>query len=183
MVAIRLNLGCGAFPKDGYINVDKVALPGVDQVIDLLRIPWPFDDESVDEVLCEQLFEHFTGQERITFMNELWRVMKIGARARIVCPYYTSHGAIADPTHQWPPVSEASFLYFNWHWRKQHGLAHYPLCCHFEGEFEYVLDDFLASRNDETREFAKRHYLNSVSWLIVTLTRGPVLKWASDHLD
>jgi len=32
---VRLNLGCGLQPMDGWVNVDRCDLPGVDLVYDL----------------------------------------------------------------------------------------------------------------------------------------------------
>ena len=44
----NLNLGCGRFPKAGFLNVDWNPGPGVDLVHDLTRIPYPFADGRFD---------------------------------------------------------------------------------------------------------------------------------------
>lgn len=54
---IRLYLGCNQRPKEGYVNVDIVAYPGVDVVADLEK-RWPWEDGSVDEILTVDLPEH-----------------------------------------------------------------------------------------------------------------------------
>jgi len=45
-----LELGCGANKTPGAVGVDRVAGPGVDVVHDLSRLPWPFPDNTFDEV-------------------------------------------------------------------------------------------------------------------------------------
>ena len=53
---LRLNLGCGEDHKPGYINVDKYGNPDV--LHDLEEFPWPWDDESVEEILMKHILEH-----------------------------------------------------------------------------------------------------------------------------
>jgi len=54
---LRLNLGCGHVPLDGYINVDRRALPGVDVVADIDRLP--FGKGEVAEICSAHMLEHF----------------------------------------------------------------------------------------------------------------------------
>lgn len=58
---LRLNLGCGnrlRNPANGWLNCDKRAGVGIDRVVDLFKVPWPFEDNSVDEVYMSHLVEH-----------------------------------------------------------------------------------------------------------------------------
>ena len=62
-MTLKLNLGCGRTILDGWINVDAVALPGVDVVADLDRCrtaPLPFDDASAGEFLLSHVLEHLS---------------------------------------------------------------------------------------------------------------------------
>lgn len=54
---LRLNLGCGHVALDGYINVDRRALPGVDVVADVDKLP--FHQGEVAEICSAHLLEHF----------------------------------------------------------------------------------------------------------------------------
>lgn len=54
---LRLNLGCGHVALDGYINVDRRALPGVDVVADIDRLP--FGKGEVAEICSAHMLEHF----------------------------------------------------------------------------------------------------------------------------
>lgn len=168
---VKLDLGCGANKKEGYTGVDKAQIEGVDVVWDLRVSPWPFENESVDEVRCSHFFEHLTGEERILFMNELQRILKVGGKAEVICPYYSSMRAVQDPTHKWPPVCEASFLYFNKEWRDQNHLSHYGIEADFDFTYGYVLAPELQMRADEYRNFAFGHYLNSITDCQINLTK------------
>jgi predicted SAM-dependent methyltransferase len=58
MSEVNLNLGCSSYIMPGWVNVDCRPLPGVDVVCDLEQIPWPWKDNSVDEVLMSHFLEH-----------------------------------------------------------------------------------------------------------------------------
>lgn len=96
---MKLNLGSGARPLEGYLNIDKN--PGavrVDRVWDLDRYPWPFQDGSADEVVMDQCLEHLEDHNRA--MKEVCRVLKKGGTARISVPHFTWQFAFHDPTHK-----------------------------------------------------------------------------------
>ncbi len=94
---VRLNLGCGGRIMDGFVNCDLHPLPGVDQVMNLDVFPWPFDDESVSQIVASHVFEHVASP--VEFVLECWRVLRPGGRLTIQCPHYTSENAFTDPTH------------------------------------------------------------------------------------
>ena len=96
----RLNVGCGADIREGWINLDSSKLPGVDVVANLDdcgRTPLPFPDNSIDEFYCSHVLEHL--RDALGFMQELHRVAKPGATAIIRVPYGSSDDADEDPTH------------------------------------------------------------------------------------
>ena len=58
---VRLHLGCGRDIMPGWVNVDHVALPGVDVIADLdacARTRLPFEDDSVGEIRMSHVLEH-----------------------------------------------------------------------------------------------------------------------------
>lgn len=165
---LKLDLACGQRKQEGFTGIDFKKLDGVDVVHDLESYPWPFEDESVDEVYCSHFIEHVN--DLIPFMNELHRVMKPGAEAKFIAPYYTSMRAWQDPTHK-RAISEASFLYFNQKWLKDNGLDHYPITADFDCVFGYMIDGNWATRSEEAKTFAVRHYWNVVSDIHATLTK------------
>ena len=107
---MKLNIGAGHDIYDGWINHDIAALPGIDVVHDLNLTPWPWNDESMDEVVAYDVIEHL--DDFIKIMEELWRVMAVGGRAKIRVPYMGSWSFAADPTHR-RAFHESTFMFFD----------------------------------------------------------------------
>lgn len=58
---LRLNLGCGHIPLEGYVNVDMRDLPGVDVVAPAGALP--FEPETIQEIYSAHFLEHFPQEE------------------------------------------------------------------------------------------------------------------------
>ena len=140
---MKLDLACGVHKQPGFHGVDIASIEGVDQVVDLTVYPWPFEDNSVDEAYCGHYFEHVPGRGRPRFMDELYRICKPGASITIVCPHWKSERSIQDFTHEWPPLCDQSFLYFNKQARDNAGLSHYGIGCDFDLSRSYDGNDDL----------------------------------------
>lgn len=165
---VIVDLACGQRKLEGSIGVDICDLPGVDIVHDLEITPWPFTDNSVDEVHCAHYIEHT--KDIILFMDELYRVLKTGAKATIIAPYYSSVRAWQDPTHT-REISECTFLYYNKAWRESNGLSHYNIKSNFEFTVGYNLDPVWEKRSDIAKMFAIKHYINVVNDIVVNLIK------------
>lgn len=111
---IRLDVGCGANKQPGFVGIDIRGLPGVDIVHDLESIPWPLPDECVITAVSSHVVEHINPHKFgfVNFMNELWRVMKVGGEIAISCPHADSHGYRQDPTHC-NMINETTWAYFD----------------------------------------------------------------------
>lgn len=94
---MKLNLGCGDFPLEGWTNLDIEKRPGVDKVHDLNQ-GIPFPDNTFDEVLASHILEHLDDREKAVL--ELWRVCKPGARVVIKVPKWNTQLAWDDPSHK-----------------------------------------------------------------------------------
>lgn len=90
---MRLNIGCGTKWLAGYLNVDiepltellqKARQHGVQTEIAHgaeimqydLRQPWPWPDQSADEIVANEVLEHFDHWELHHILNEAHRVLK-----------------------------------------------------------------------------------------------------------
>lgn len=97
---MKLNLGCGFRQKSGYLNVDKESACEPDLVVDL-EGPWPWEDNSADEIRFWHSLEHM-GADRDTFFHiikETYRVARDGAEIHIGFPHHRHDDFYDDPTH------------------------------------------------------------------------------------
>jgi len=93
----KLNLGCGTNIKKGYINLDQFKYPGVDVIHNLNKYPYPFKDNSFDEILLLDILEHLKNPDKC--IRELWRISKNKSKIKIKVPHFTSINAWNDMTH------------------------------------------------------------------------------------
>ena len=93
----KLDLGCGSSKKNGFIGVDLLPLKGVDIVHSLTDFPYPFENDSIDEIWMDNVLEHLPTPVRV--VEELHRICKSGAKITISVPYFRSMYAFIDPTH------------------------------------------------------------------------------------
>jgi hypothetical protein len=117
---IKLNLGSGlhTFPKsEGWINVDRKNVVGVDRVMDLFTFPWDFPDNSCDDFYLGHIIEHIPHEPKFRckdgaryeelkdldgffcFFAEIYRIGINGAKVQIICPFGMTYSALQDPTH------------------------------------------------------------------------------------
>ena len=96
---LRLNLGCGEDHKPGYINVDKYGNPDIFHHLE--KFPWPWEDESVEEVLMKHILEHLgeSTDDYLGIIKELYRVCVGGAAINIIVPHPRHDDFLDDPTH------------------------------------------------------------------------------------
>lgn len=81
---VKLNLGCGSKPLEGYINVDLFKQPGVDEVFSLDVIPYA--DHSVDAINSSHSLEHIPRLRAENALKEWARVMKKGGKLDLKVP-------------------------------------------------------------------------------------------------
>jgi hypothetical protein len=173
---MKLDIGCGKNKKEGFTGIDQYDMPGVDIVSDLTK-KWPIDNDSVEEVHCSHFVEHLNAKQRIHFYNELYRVMKTGAKATIIAPHWASNRAYGDPTHQWPPVSEMSFFYLSRKWREEQAphtdvkFLKSGYDCDFDAVWGYGMHQALMTRNEEYRQYAMQNYKEACQDIHASLTK------------
>lgn len=182
---IKLDLGCGQNPKEGFEGVDLYGDKATHKV-DLFKFPWPFKDNSISEIHASHLLEHVPAREvefrdlmggdgaddsyvgadmLFAFMDECWRIMKPDTWMTVIVPSGRSNRAFWDPTHRRFFMQE-TFLYFARAWRKQNGLDHYRVKCNFGLDVTHSMpnEEGLRSQDVQTERF-KTLWNVTVDWM------------------
>lgn len=80
---MKLHIGSGTAPIEGWTNVDIASYPGVDFVVDV-RAGLPF--EAVELIFAEHFIEHLTLEEGFSFLRECRRVLRPTGILRLSTP-------------------------------------------------------------------------------------------------
>ena len=104
-----LDVGCGKLKHPGAIGLDRNPATDADVLCDLDRTPYPFCNDSFDEIRALHVVEHV--EDVIRFMEELHRILRPGGRLYLLTPHYTDVGSFRDPTHR-RHLNSYSFIYF-----------------------------------------------------------------------
>ena len=82
---MKLHLGCGTKKLEGWVNIDSVPECRPDVVHDITQ-PLPYADQSADELLAEDLLEHFDKYVRYLVFYEWMRVLEVGGKITLQVP-------------------------------------------------------------------------------------------------
>lgn len=168
---VRLDLGAGQNPAEGYESVDLNA--SANHKVDLFKFPWPWLDESVDALRASHFVEHiparevelrdldvdtphtrgqFIGQDMLfAFFDECHRILKPKGTFEIIVPCLESSRAFQDPTHR-RFITQATFCYLNKGWRESQKLDHYRVKCNFDGPVEFTVMEELTLLHQEVAQ-------------------------------
>jgi SAM-dependent methyltransferase len=94
---IRLNLGVGRRPRDTYVGLDWIEMPGVDIVADLNEPLAELPTNSVEAIYTHHTFEHVVNF--LPLLKEIHRVVIPDGRIEIVVPHFSNPYGFSDPTH------------------------------------------------------------------------------------
>ena len=97
---IRLNMGCGLDYREGdeWVNVDFNTGVQADVYINF-NDPLPFDDDTINYILLDNVLEHINPGEYFGFLEELHRICKSGAIIDVYVPHYSGMYALKHATH------------------------------------------------------------------------------------
>lgn len=181
---MRLNLGCGATKFPGWVNADKVAACNPDQVVDLESFPWPWPDNTVEEVMMSHVLEHLGAATDVYLgiIKEMYRVCRDGAVVTIIVPHPRHDNFLTDPTHVRPITAEGLRMFsqaVNRDWIARGG-ANTPLGIYLGVDFEIDTIDMTPEEpwigrlergeiTDAEMDYALRTYNNVVSQTKIVL--------------
>lgn len=154
---LRLDLGAGLQPREGFEGVDL--LTGQHRLDLLDGQPWPWKDSEVDELSSSHFIEHIPADELWTeigwrqdrlfwFFDECYRVLKPGGLFTLEWPSVKHANAFRDPTHRRFLPLEFTY-YLSKKARETMKVSHYNAACNFEVETAALLLD-----KDEKNELA-----------------------------
>jgi predicted O-methyltransferase YrrM len=109
---ILLDVGCKDRKEPNWIGIDWQKRQGVDIVHDLAKFPYPIKSESCLTIKCAHVVEHIPPTKMLSFMDELWRMLRPAGQLAISAPYAGSPGYFQDPTHC-TPITERTWQHFD----------------------------------------------------------------------
>ena len=96
-----LNLGAGNEIIGDAINHDLIKhRPEIAIAWDLENLPWPWLDNSFDQIVAKSVLEHLK-LTLIESLDECWRILRPGGQVFVKLPYWDSDISHQDPTHRW----------------------------------------------------------------------------------
>lgn len=106
---LRLNIGCGHIALEGYVNVDRRELPGVDVVAEVGRLP--VDPGTVAELFSAHLLEHFPREQLRRELLPYWKsLLATDGMFRAVVPDAgTMIAKFRDGQMSWEDLREVTF--------------------------------------------------------------------------
>ncbi|MFJ8102447.1 class I SAM-dependent methyltransferase [Lysinibacillus sp. NPDC096212] len=80
-----LNVGCGTTFHKAWVNIDINSIH--EEIINVdIRKGLPFEESSFDVVYSSHVLEHFSIQDGLSLLNEIYRVLRPNGIVRIVVP-------------------------------------------------------------------------------------------------
>jgi|TARA_Y100000031_G_scaffold157149_1_gene216774 SAM-dependent methyltransferase len=92
----KLNLGCGQFPKQGYVNLDISSNAKADVSHNLNEFPYPFEDNSFSLIEADHVLEHLGDSAKV--MKELHRILEPNGKLIIRVPHFSR--GFTNPDHR-----------------------------------------------------------------------------------
>ena len=98
---MKINLGAGDTRFDGFVNCDYDARTGAEHIFDMEKDKFPFEDNTVEQVIAHHVFEHM-GEGYFHCLQEVYRVCKHGTIIDVRVPHPRHDTFLIDPSHRRP---------------------------------------------------------------------------------
>lgn len=106
----------------------------------------------------------------IKFIEECYRLLKVGAVAKFSAPHYASNLAWGNPLAK-RGVSELTLNFASKDWREQYKFTDAEVLCNFEVVGNFAVEASCMQRSDDARGFWLQRYNNVAQAIIFTLTK------------
>ena len=124
--------------------------------------------DSVDEIQMENVIECL--DDLVSFMEDCYRVLRVGAKMTISAPHYAHARAWGSPFTK-RGISEMTLNFCSKDWREQNKNANYTVTCDFEVQAHFAVEESCSQRADEVKSFWMQRYLNVAQAVIFILTK------------
>ncbi|WP_020473877.1 class I SAM-dependent methyltransferase [Zavarzinella formosa] len=94
---LKLDLGCGPRPKEGYYGVDHADMPTVDIAANLEEPLTELPANSVEAIVTRHTMEHIVNF--LPLLKEIHRVVIPGGTVDVEVPHFSNPYYYSDPTH------------------------------------------------------------------------------------
>jgi SAM-dependent methyltransferase len=142
MKKIVLNLGCGQTYIKNAVNADFYKSGHCDKILDLSKLPWPWEDNSVDEIYMLHILEHFDCDMILKIFKEANRVLKPNGLLHIQCPHFSSMLSLTCIDHKkafsittFDFLGDKSYLLDKPLFKKEFVRINYLMMLHRENKF------------------------------------------------
>jgi len=156
-----LDVGCGTAKIKEAIGIDIVKLPGVDVVHNLNEFPWPFEEESFDEIYMNDILEHLNNTVKV--MEECHRLLKVRGKLHIKVPYWNHRHSFGDPTHV-RYFSDNVWQFFTGERRSYYTKARFK-----KEKIEYTYD------SKARKIFISKKLMNFLSYFLCNIKDGMII--------
>lgn len=82
---MKLNLGSDGRNKEGYVNIDHRAEPGVDKIDDVFTLR-DFENDSIEEIKVWHVLEHAACNRTLGILQRWYDILKPGGIIKISVP-------------------------------------------------------------------------------------------------
>jgi SAM-dependent methyltransferase len=94
---LRIDLGSGPRPREGFYALDHLELEGIDIVADLNRPLELLPDNCAEHVFSSHALEHV--ENLLPLLGEIHRITRPGGLVEFVVPHFSNPYYYSDPTH------------------------------------------------------------------------------------
>ena len=106
------------------IILTSISLANLTYIFDLETFPYPWQDNSVEEIEMRHVLEHLGQQTEVylKIIQEIYRIYQLEAKVHITVPHHRSDRFYHDPTHVRPITTVGLSMFskgFNREWQAQ----------------------------------------------------------------